>query len=566
MTTTKPEKKLDHEPNGATPNSAARPPRQLDLTDFLDLATLQEIQDSFAAVTRLLTCIHDADGARLTPPIDPQQRATSEKVLDQLLTADELGDETLVAPIIVEGQQLGSIQIEPGSSTPASGASQAAAIRFLYLLANAIARLCYDKYHARQRAEELEALYKISSVLSGQRDLQRVLDTAVASVAEVMAVHAASIRLATPVNDGVELAPRAVHNLPPEYLTKGVIRLDTSNMFDEAIGGKTIYVEDMAKDPRVLYPIDAQREQLVSMLCVGIVFQARPVGTIQLFSAQKRQFTEFEKQLLHAISQLLAAAIENARLDAQRNKSERIMRQVRLAADVQRRMLPESPPHVQPFDVAARCVPSMELGGDFYDLLELKSSLGMVIGDVSGKGVAAALLMASVRASLRAYAQDVYDLDEIIARVNTAMTQDTLDNEFVTLWYGVLDPVSMRLTYCNAGHEPPILLRHGEIRLLDTGGMLVGVDTKQHYAKGLLDLHADDFILLYSDGLTDAMDANRQKFGRDRVIQAMKAAASCSAQDALNAILSKMRHFTGQQRSFDDTTLVVTRVGEVATQ
>ncbi len=96
--------------------------------------------------------------------------------------------------------------------------------------------------------------------------------------------------------------------------------------------------------------------------------------------------------------------------------------------------------------------------------------------------------------------------------------------------------------------------------------MLVGIDAKQHYAKGLLDLHADDLILLYSDGLTDAMDANRQKFGRDRVIQAMKAAVSCSAQDALNAILSKMRYFTGQQRSFDDTTLVVTRVGEVATQ
>jgi len=169
LTTTKPETKPDHEPDGATPNSEARPPQRLDLTDFLDLDTLQEIQDSFAAVTRLLACIPDADGARLTPPIDPQQRAASEKVLDQLLTADELGDETLVAPIIVGGQQLGSIQIELGSSTPASGASQAAAIRFLYLLANAIARLCYDKYHTRQHDEELEALCKTSSVLSGQR-------------------------------------------------------------------------------------------------------------------------------------------------------------------------------------------------------------------------------------------------------------------------------------------------------------------------------------------------------------------------------------------------------------
>ena len=148
------------------------------------------------------------------------------------------------------------------------------------------------------------------------------------------------------------------------------------------------------------------------------------------------------------------------------------------------------------FDIAARYVPSFDLGGDFYDFIDLDGHVGVAVGDVVGKGVAASLLMASVRASLRAYAQDVYDLDEVISRVNHALCRDTLDNEFATLWYGVLDPSRMRLTYCNAGHEPPLLYRDGNVYTLEAGGMIVGVDPTQAYQKGLWDLKPGDCLLL----------------------------------------------------------------------
>jgi sigma-B regulation protein RsbU (phosphoserine phosphatase) len=223
-------------------------------------------------------------------------------------------------------------------------------------------------------------------------------------------------------------------------------------------------------------------------------------------------------------------------------------------------MLPADVPVRPPFDIAARYVPSFELGGDFYDFIELEGHVGVAVGDVVGKGVAASLFMASVRASLRAYADDVYDLDEVISRVNVALCRDTLDNEFATLYYGVLDPATNRLTYCNAGHEPPLLMRKGEFIPLDIGGMILGVDELQRYDKSLIDLQPGDLLVMYTDGLIDAFNDRGEKFGRERLRRAMRDAAGKSARDALHHILWEMRRFVGLQRSNDDTTLVVVRV------
>ena len=568
---------------------SAAPP--LSLTDFLDVSTLQDVQDGFTAVTKLATVIRDAQGKRLTSVTRSKQRALSDEVLDQLL-ADSPDDGPLVAPINVEGQPLGSIAIENDDEAPLVeldearqalqrlaatlqltpdqatmliataerefAPSRAAAIQFLYLLANAIARLCYQEYHLRQRVEELSALQKVSTLLSGQRDLQQVMDAACRTCAEVMKCTAASMRLLNP--ETREMVPRSVYGLSPEYLAKGSILLDKSAIFKAAVAGEVVYVEDMVTDPRVLYRDQAEREGLASMLCAGIVYQGRPLGVLQLFTAEVRKFTQFEMNLLRAMSQLVATAVEYARLDVERAENQAMMRQLKLAGDVQRRMLPRAAPSLTPFDIAARYVPSFDLGGDFYDFIDLDGNIGIAVGDVVGKGVAASLLMASVRSSLRAYAQDVYDLDEVISRVNVQLTRDTLDNEFATLFYGVLSPKNLRMTYCNAGHEPPLLYRRGEFIRLDTGGMIVGIDEAQTYYKAIVHLEPGDLVVFYTDGLTDAMNFHGHRFGRDRIEAAIRECATKNAHDTINHLLWHMRKHTGLNRSFDDTTLVVVRV------
>ncbi|NJL31451.1 MAG: PP2C family protein-serine/threonine phosphatase [Phycisphaerales bacterium] len=257
------------------------------------------------------------------------------------------------------------------------------------------------------------------------------------------------------------------------------------------------------------------------------------------------------------MAQLLATAINNTRLEGKRLEQERVAGQLKMAADVQKRMLPQTLPMIANFEVAARYVPSFELGGDFYDFIDFQNSLGIAIADVSGKGVAASLLMAAVRSSLRAYAQDLYDLDMIISRVNQALCRDTQANEFATLLYGVLDPRTRRFTYSNAGHEPALLLRKGQIIRLEAGGMVVGVDPAQKFDKGILDFQKGDMVLFYTDGLMDAMNFERQRFGRDRIISAFKECTDKTAGEALNHVLWEMRRFAGMSPRTDDNTMIV---------
>lgn len=576
---------------------------RFELTDFLDLDSLQEVQESFSALTRLATTIYDAAGRPVTTPSDPAERAQSDRWLDELIIPEDAEGQRFSAPIIVEGQALGSITIAPGGGgEPGDGTggaedaeadararfvraacaagleesqahaladaaehafapSRATSIQFLYLLANSIARLCYQEYHARQRVRELAALHKVSTLVSAQRDLKRVLDAAARSVCEVMDVKGAVIRLMDRKRDN-ELVARAIHNLSDDYINKASIRPEESEIFQKALSeGEVVCVEDMTTDPRALFPENARREGVVSMLCAPMRYQNKPIGLIQLFTSELRRFDRFEINLVHSMTHLLATAIENARLDQARQENQRMLRQLQLAADVQRRLLPAARPHLPPFDIAARYVPSFELGGDFYDFVNLDGHLGIVVGDVVGKGVAASLLMASVRASLRAYAQDLYDLDEVIARVNQALSRDTLDNEFATLWYGVLDPNTLHLTFCNGGHDPPLLFRRGEFHALETGDMIVGVDPHQRYHKQRWALEAGDVLVLYTDGLTDAFNSEGERFGRERLEAALREQRDCSADALIKHILGRMRKFTGARRSFDDTTLVVVRVG-----
>lgn len=529
------------------------------LLDLIDLQTLQTIQDGFVDVTGLRVTVRDQAGEPLTETTDPEKRKASSAMLDMLLTDHDLTQGGTAAPILVAGKVIGTINIEQANGEKPT----AAAVQFMLFLADGIARMCNQERLLAQRIDELTALYRMARVLAAHQDLQQVLDTAAREAAQVLGVKAVSIRLQGDRKN--EFIPRAVHNLSDKYLRESTMLAHDCRMFEGALNGEVVVIEDMWLDERVQNPDSAKREGLRSMIAAGLIYQERGLGVIQLFTENPHRFKKFEINLVKAMSRLLAAAIESSRLESERRETRTFQRQMQLAGDVQRRMLPGAMPHVPPLDLAARYVPSLELGGDFYDFIDLEGHLGIVIGDVVGKGVPAALLMASVRASLRAYAQDLYDIDEILHRVNLAMTRDTLDREFATLFYSVIDPKSLRMTYCNAGHDPPMLLRDGKLQSLETGGMIVGIDHRAHYEKGVVALKPGDHLLLYTDGLQDAMNFEDQKFGKDRIIKAFREGATMtSARDALNHIVWEMRRFTGIRSATDDTTVVVVRVGDPA--
>ncbi len=566
-------------------------PRPLSLTDFVDLQSLQDVQDGFTALTRLGMTIHDADGRELTRSTDVRERTASDQVLDFLLTDDEVGGDggRLAAPIVIDGAHVGRIEVRPQFPTPVAAASpsrlrdlarqfglddqqlhqlheaaqrdllpsRATAMQFLYVLANHITRLCYQEYQLRQRVEELSALYDFATLLSGHRDLPQLLDSAVQRAAELLDA-AVVIRLLDV--DSRELTAVAAHGVSLAFahaLTSGAGR---SLTYIRAMEGEAAALHDLSDDPRAIDAQVAEAEGIDGLLVAGLVFQGRPLGTIEWLTRSRRAFQQTERQLALAVARLLAAAVRNARAEEDRDQQQRVQRQLRIASDVQQKMLPGRLPVLPGLDISAHYVPSFELGGDFYDFIDLRGNLGIAIGDVVGKGIAAGLLMASVRAAIRAYAQDVYDLDEIITRVNASLTADTRDHEFATLFYGVLNPVQRRLTYCNAGHEPSLLLRHGKVTMLQTDGMLLGVDATQRYTKHILDLRPGDRLLLYTDGMIDAMPREGRKFGRSRLIEAFAQTADLCAADAVHHLLWAVRRHIGLARNTDDTTLVVVAV------
>jgi serine phosphatase RsbU (regulator of sigma subunit) len=374
-----------------------------------------------------------------------------------------------------------------------------------------------------------------------------------------MECKASSIRLVDVEKD--ELVIAAVHNLSKQYLNKGRIRLSTAEIDRIALSGRGFeYVRNMATDPRVQYPQESAREGNVSMLSAGMRYKGKPIGVLRVYTDEERHFSPFQTDLLKAVAAQAAAAIENARLLAESIEAEEIEKQVRLAADVQQRMIPQAAPRLPKVDFAAVYVPCYTLGGDFYDFIPLPDdNLGLVVADVSGKGVPASLIMASVRAALRAHVDNTYYLYEVIRRVNLMLCRDTRPEEFVTLFYGVLDARNRRLTYCNAGHPPGLLRREGKLIELAGDNMVLGVNPDEQYTQAVLDLKADDVLLLYTDGLTDAANFKGERFGRQRLGDAFQNAER--AETIAQSILWDLRKFVGLSKATDDVTMIVTKMG-----
>jgi serine phosphatase RsbU (regulator of sigma subunit) len=434
-----------------------------------------------------------------------------------------------------------------------------ASVQFLYLLANALSRLCSQEMQLRQRIQELTALFNISSMLTGTRGLQQILDRITRGVAEAAHVKSCSVRLLSEHRD--ELVIKSVYGLSDEYLKKGPVTVALSTIDRAALSGQTVYIADMSADERVIYPHESKREGIVSSLVVGMLYKDRPIGVLRVYTAQEHVFTEFETKLLQSIASQAAVAIENARLQEEALEKDRLERQVQIAAEVQRRMMPAKAPTFPGLDIAALYVPCFELGGDFFDFIPLGDhSVGITVADVVGKGLPASLLMASVRAAMRAQADNVYDLDEIVSRVNKSMSLDMRSNEFITLWYGVVDYQHKQLTYCSAGHEPAILLRNGQLRELAVGGMVIGVDPEQRYDKQVVQLQKGDILFIYTDGIPDAMNYQGDKFGKPRMRESLLKYQKESAEQICRQMLWETRRFVGLNRRTDDTTIVVIKV------
>ena len=545
------------------------------VTDYLAQESLQRIQDEFVSVLRIPLRICLPDGRPVTKasavwrgPPGPTRAEAGEREPD---FADACGPVARADVLIrLEGQVLGRIVVRPPGSDWAAplpaepGAPEAPprALRLLRLMANVIARRWNRQKLLRSRIAELAAMYRLTAEFTGRRDLQSVLELVTRTVVELFGAKACTIRLLNESQS--ELVVKAVAGLSPRYLTKGPILLSKSQIDREVVAhGRTVYIPDLRSDPRVLYPGEADEEGIVSGLCAPLSYKGRCEGVIRIYTGEPHDFDWYERSLLRALAAQAAAAIVNTRLYEQAVRGANLRRHVSMAAEVQRRMFPAGMPELPGFDIHAVYEPTFELSGDFYDFHQFEQdNLGVGVCDVVGKGVRASLLMASIRASLRAHASNIYDMSEVLARVNRDLCADTAIRDFATLFYGVIDARGRRFTYANAGHTPPLLVRDGQCCHLTTGGGVVGIDPGFSWRHDTMAFAPGDVVAIFTDGLTEALNFQDEGFGMARVERAAVAAVAdrCSAAGVARRVLWELRRFTGLRTRLDDLTLVVIQV------
>ena len=318
---------------------------------------------------------------------------------------------------------------------------------------------------------------------------------------------------------------------------------------------------------------DKERGELATLqseLLLPLAVRDKLLGFISLGAKRSEEpYTGSDVRLLKSVAAQTGLALENANLlrtvadeIAQR---ERLNREVEIAREVQERLFPQKLPIIAGLDYAGHCRPALGVGGDYYDFLALpRGNLGLAIGDVSGKGIAAALMMASLQASLRSEATRAPDnLAAAVGSINRLVYEASSSNRYATFFYGQYDPAQCRFDYVNAGHNPPMLF-HGAgenatVSRLEANGTVIGLLESAHYEQGSVRLGPGDVLILFTDGISEAMDLDDEEWGEDRLVEAVRNCRVLSAQQLLECIFDAATRFAGTAPQHDDMTLVVVR-------
>jgi sigma-B regulation protein RsbU (phosphoserine phosphatase) len=317
----------------------------------------------------------------------------------------------------------------------------------------------------------------------------------------------------------------------------------------------------------------AMLARLETQLLLPLSVKEKLPGFISLGPKQSEEpYSSTDLRLLQSVATQTGLALENSQLTAaiasEIAQRERLNREVEIAREVQERLFPQEFPAVAGLDYCGACRPALGVGGDYYDFLLLpEDRLGIAIGDVSGKGISAALLMASLQASLRGQAmQGTNDLAPLMSNVNRLVYDASAENRYATFFYAQYEPATRKLTYVNAGHNPPMVFRKlGEsglevIRLDVAGGVVVGLLRDFQYSQACITLEPGDVLVGFTDGISEAMNSAEEEWSEDQLIEAVRARPHLSATEMIQYLVSCADSFAAGAKQHDDMTLVVVRV------
>lgn len=428
-----------------------------------------------------------------------------------------------------------------------------------------------------EHSDRLTLLYELACAFAARTELDELSAFVVEKCRQVLDAEGASILLLDPERGELFFSYVAEPN--PE-MAERLLALrfpaDRGIAGEVLQTGRSLRIDDVASDPRFYTGVDRQTGVTTrALLCAPLRTRQGTIGVIQVLNP-RGCFTDDHLAFLEALAGSIAVAIENARMYAQlkqqllalqeatrdRDQLLEIRRELDIARSIQQSILPRTFPRRPDLDLFAEMLPAQEVGGDFYDFFLIDDThLGVVVGDVSGKGVPAALFMAVSRTVLRSVALEKAPPGESLRRVNALLCLDNSAEMFVTVFYGVLDTRTGELAYSNGGHNPPYVVRGaGDVEALEgTGGVVLGVLDDLQYREKRVVLRPGDAVFLYTDGVTEAMDAEGNLFSDPRLQAVLAAHPGATSEAVTRAVVDEVQRYSASVPQSDDITTLAIR-------
>ncbi len=405
--------------------------------------------------------------------------------------------------------------------------------------------------------DELAALNDIATAITSNQSVEDVIDLIVRKCIKHLKVQQAVVMLldekdlVNPFHTMIRKQDSISEFMP--------YRLDTQLTGWMLKNRSPLLVNNFKEDNRFKY-IVKEEFPITTLLSVPMLLKNKMVGLLTVFNKHSDSgFSIEDQRLLSILAAQSAHIIENARLYEEEQALIRLKEEMRLANNVQVNLLPKSNPEIQGYQIAGRSIPAKDVGGDYYDFIPMEDNhLTFCLGDISGKGIQAALLMANLQASLRGQTLMGITCKNCVSFTNNLLYNSTESNKFATLFYGILHPDENKITFCNAGHNEPVLMhKSGEVTRLKEGGLIVGILPDLSYEEKTIDFQPGNILVIFSDGITEAMNSNEEEYGEERLLNFIEKNKTLPAVELINSIIKNVKDFAGNVEQMDDMTIIV---------
>ena len=424
---------------------------------------------------------------------------------------------------------------------------------------SAITRPAIDTTELQRQNRVLAILSEAARQLVVHRPLDELFDLVLGLLLEAVAAERGAILIL----EGTPPLPviRASRSRRGDNLTH-ISRSIARRVIEERV---SLLLPNLLEDARFKGEDSILASGIRTAMCAPLWFAATTdethdsvIGLVYVDSLQhSHAFSEDDLRVLTALANVAAAKIENVRLLEESLEKRRMEEDMRMAAEIQNGLLPREAPTVPGWDLAGCNRPCRTVGGDYYDFVLEDGRLLIALGDVSGKGTGAALLMTVLRAAVRAH-WALPALADAVARINRTVCQNVPSSKYVTFFLAALEPETGRLAFVNAGHNPPLLVRaDGSLQKLEDGGLVLGLFENIVYADGAVRMEPGDTLLIYSDGVTETWDPQGEEFGEEKLAELVTRCRSLGAAALQEAVLREIERFEEGARATDDRTLVV---------